>query len=33
MNSKLISGQALQENFLMVSVAVDSFFAAFILQL
>lgn len=33
MNTKLIPGQTLQENFLMVPVAVDSFHAALILQL
>lgn len=33
MNTKLILGQTLQENFLMIPATVDSFLAALILQL
>lgn len=33
MNTKFIPGQTLQENFLMILVAVDSFLAALIFQL
>lgn len=33
MNTKLILGETLQENFLMIPVAVDSFLAPLILQL